>query len=55
MLVVAGSLRGSRARLLKANTAEGVAAVQLAADFRVQRLLLDDVCMYVGPMDEDME
>jgi len=27
--------------------------VQLESDFSVQRLLLDEVAMYVGPMDDD--
>lgn len=53
VLVVAGRLRGARARLLQCRTADGVAAVQLASDFSVQRLMLDDIAQFVGPMDDD--
>jgi hypothetical protein len=54
ILIVAGSLMGQKARLLKSNTAEGMAAVQLVSDLTVHRLMLDDVCMYVGSMEEDV-
>lgn len=51
VLVVEGALRGSKARV-QAKTAE-VCAVQLESDFSIQRLLLDEVAMFVGPMDDD--
>lgn len=50
VLVVEGPLRGHKARL-HAKSGEAC-AVQLEADLSVQRLLLDEVAMYVGPMDE---
>ena len=50
VLVVAGPLRGSKARV-HAKSSEAC-AVQLEADLSVQRLLLDQVASYVGPMDE---
>lgn len=53
VLVVGGPHRGARGRLLQCNTAAGAAAVQLAADFSIQRLLLDHVAAYVGEMEED--
>lgn len=53
VLVVGGPHRGARGRLLQCNTAAGAAAVQLAADFSIQRLLLDQVAAYVGEMEED--
>lgn len=51
VLVVEGPLRGSKARV-QAKSAEAC-AVQLVSDLSVHRLLLDQVAMYVGPMDED--
>ena len=54
-MVVAGRLRGSKGRLLKKHPSEGVAAIQLAGDFTVHRLLMDDVAAYSGLMEEDDE
>ncbi|GIL90363.1 hypothetical protein Vretimale_18227 [Volvox reticuliferus] len=53
VLVVAGPHRGARGRLLQASTATGAAAVQLAADFSIVRLMLDDVAGFVGELDEE--
>ncbi|GIL62552.1 hypothetical protein Vafri_16641, partial [Volvox africanus] len=53
VLVVAGPHRGSRGRLLQASTATGAAAVQLAADFSIVRLLLDDVAGFTGELDDE--
>ncbi len=52
VLVVAGAHRGAKARL-HAKSSGGACAVQLAHDFSVQRLLLDQVAAYVGSLDED--
>lgn len=53
VLVVAGEFRGQRAKLLQSGTAGGAAAVQLMGDLSVQRLMLDDMAAYVGPLDVD--
>ncbi|KAI7838635.1 hypothetical protein COHA_007562 [Chlorella ohadii] len=53
VLVLAGSLRGKRGRLLKRNTETGLAAVQLASDFSLHKLPLDDISEWVGPADWD--
>lgn len=53
VMVLAGPWRGSKARLLQCRIDDGVAAVQLVADFSVQRLMLDQVAQYVGHMDEE--
>ncbi len=53
IMVVSGKLRGSKGRLLKRHAAEGVAAVQLALDFSVHRLMLDDVAAYMGVVEEE--
>lgn len=53
VLVVAGKLRGSRGRLLKRSADEGVAAIQLASDFSVHRLVMDDVAAYAGRVEDD--
>ncbi|GAX84888.1 hypothetical protein CEUSTIGMA_g12309.t1 [Chlamydomonas eustigma] len=53
LLVVAGPLKGCRARLLRSNKDEGVAAIQLTSDFSIQRLLMDDVAMYVGQVEDE--
>ena len=55
LLIVGGKMRGSKGRLLQAKTEEGVAAVQLAPDLSVHQLMLDDVCMFMGSLDEDEE
>lgn len=52
VLIVSGQHRGQKARL-HAKSASGACAVQLASDFSVHRLLLDEVAMYVGPMDDE--
>jgi G patch domain/KOW motif-containing protein len=53
LLVVAGPLKGCRAKLLKCSKDEGVAAVQLTSDFSIHRLLMHDVAMYVGHIDDE--
>jgi G patch domain/KOW motif-containing protein len=53
LLIVAGQHRGQRAKLLQCNVSSGAAAVQLAGDLSVQRVLLDDVAAFVGTMDVD--
>ncbi|GFR50756.1 hypothetical protein Agub_g13023 [Astrephomene gubernaculifera] len=53
VLVVGGPQRGARGRLLQASVSGGAAAVQLAADFSIVRLLLDQVAAYVGEMEEE--
>lgn len=53
LLIVGGKMRGAKGRLLQAKTEEGVAAVQLASDLTVHQLMLDDVCMFMGSLDED--
>jgi len=53
VLVVAGRWRGQRARLLQRSAENNVAAVQLLADMSVQRLSMDDVAEFRGPLDED--
>lgn len=53
LLIVGGKMRGSKGRLLQAKTDEGVAAVQLASDLTVHQLMLDDICMFMGSLDED--
>lgn len=55
LLLVRGAMAGQKARLLSSSTSAGVAAVQLASDMTVQRLMLDDVAAYVGPLDDDDE
>ncbi|KXZ46948.1 hypothetical protein GPECTOR_39g442 [Gonium pectorale] len=53
VLVVAGPHRGARGRLLQASVSAGAAAVQLAADFTIVRLMLDDVAGFLGEVDDD--
>jgi hypothetical protein len=53
VLVVSGPLRGHKARL-HARSDGGAAAIQLASDFSVHRLMLDDIAAYVGSMDDEM-
>jgi len=51
LLIVRGKLKGRQGRLLQRSTASGMAAVQLASDFSVHKLPLDDISEYCGPMD----
>ncbi|KAG2432029.1 hypothetical protein HYH02_013099 [Chlamydomonas schloesseri] len=53
VMVVGGTHRGQRGRLLQVNLNAGAAAVQLSADFSIVRLLLDDVAGYAGEMEEE--
>ncbi len=53
IMVVSGPVRGSKGKLLQSRSSEGVAAVQLSHDFSVHRLMLDDVCEYVGRDDDE--
>ncbi len=53
VLVVAGRHKGRRGRLLQVSLSSGAAALQLAGDMEVVRLLLDDVAQYLGAADDD--
>ncbi len=53
LLVVAGPLRGQRARLLSRNSEAAAIAVQLTADFSVHKLGFDDVSEYAGEFGEE--
>lgn len=55
VLIVRGPFRLRKARLLRAHAADGVAAVQLLSDYSVQRMMLDDVAEFVGPVEEEEE
>ncbi|KAL6760830.1 DExH-box splicing factor binding site-domain-containing protein [Haematococcus lacustris] len=52
VLIVSGPLRGNKARL-HAKSAGGAAAVQLVSDFSVHHLMLDDIAMFVGSMEDE--
>lgn len=52
VLVLAGPLRGSVARLLKRSSESGMAAIQRASDFSVHKLPLDDIAEYTGEEDD---
>ncbi len=53
LLVVAGPLRGARARLLSRMSDAQAVAVQLTRDFSVHRLAFDDVSEYAGEFGEE--
>jgi hypothetical protein len=53
LLVVAGALRGQRARLLSRNADAQAVAVQLTSDFSVHKLAFDDVSEFAGEFGEE--
>ncbi len=53
LLVVAGKLRGQRARLLARDSAAARVRLQLTADFSVHELGFDDVSEFVGEAGEE--
>lgn len=53
LLILAGPLRGQRARLLSRNADAAAVAVQLTADFSVHKLSFDDVSEYAGDFGDE--
>ena len=53
LLVLAGKLRGQRARLLSRDSGAASVRLQLTADFSVHELGFDDVSEYVGEAGEE--
>ena len=53
VMVLRGSLKWQKGKLLQRNADTGIAAVQLTADFSIVKLPLDDISEYVGPIEED--
>ena len=53
VLVVAGKLRGHRAKLLDRDPDRSQATIQLTEDFSVSEVLFDEIAEYVGDFGEE--
>jgi len=53
VIVLRGPLKWQKAKLLQRNTKTNAAAIQMASDFSIERLCLDDISEYVGPSEDD--
>ena len=52
LLIVGGAYKGQKGTLLSRNIDTGLAAVQLASDFSIHKLYLDDIAEFTGSLDE---